>query len=135
MAAFAGRKMKVYHKTSAAASYVLLGGLQTAGFTISAEAIDITDMEDAGVVTLLDDIGTKSFEFSAEGVLTTSRMLTLAAAQTSGTALHLMKFEVHSLGDIEGEFFISSFEGSGTEGTEAATFSASFQSSGAITFS
>jgi predicted secreted protein len=45
-----------------------------------------------------------------------------------------MKFEITDLGTYAGSFCITSFEASGKEGAETARFSASFESSGPVTF-
>lgn len=134
MAANAGRNMRVQYLTSAAATPADMGGARTDGFTINNEHIDVTDKDDAGVVTFLDDIGRKSFEMTVEGVLTTGRFLGLAANAASGAAIHLFEFDVQALGTLAGSFVINSFEGSGADGAEPATFSMSIASSGAVTW-
>lgn len=134
MAAQAGRIVRVQHKTSAAASYVDVGGARTDGITFNTEYIDITDKDDDGIQTYLDDIGRKAVEMSCEGVLTTDRYMTLAATQASGSALHLMKFNIPGIGSLEGSFALPSYEVSGADGAEAATFSMTAASSGVIAY-
>lgn len=135
MAAIAGRDVRVYYKTSAAAAYGLVAGAKTENFTINNEPIDITDKDDAGVRTMLNSIGTKSVDISVEGVLATDTFLQLAVnAAASGGALHLFKFDGASHGDLEGSFFINSFSAEGSEGTDPTTFTMSLQSGGAITY-
>lgn len=133
MAAAAGRKMRVYYLTSAAATPALIGGARTDSFTVNMEPIDITDKDDTGIVTYLDDIATKQLEMSVEGVLTDGTLTSLAVNTTSGTALHLLEFSVQSIGTLAGSFFMSSFASEGAEGGDPATFTASFTSSGAVT--
>jgi predicted secreted protein len=134
MAAAAGRNMRVQYKATASAAYADMAGARTDGFTISNEHIDITDKDDSGIVTYLDDIGRKSFEMTVEGVLTTGTFLGLAANAGVSAATHLFAFDVQSLGTIAGSFVINSFEGSGADGAEAATFSMTVASSGAVTW-
>ena len=135
MAAAAGRKMRISYKTSAAATPAVIAGARTDSFTINAEPIDITDKDDTGVITLLDDIATKSVEMTVEGVLTDGTLVSLAANQTSGSSLHLLEFAVQSVGTLSGSFFMSSFSGEGAEGGDPATFTATFQSGGAVALS
>ena len=125
--------MRLKYKTSAAATAAVIAGARTDSFTINAEPIDVTDKDDAGVVTLLDDIATKSYEMTVEGVLTDGTLVSLAAAQTSGASLHLLEFDIQSIGTLAGSFFMSSFSGEGAEGGDPATFTATFQSGGAVT--
>ena len=135
MAAAAGRKMRIKYLTSAAATPAVIAGARTDSFTINNEPIDITDKDDVGIVTLLDDIATKQVEMTVEGVLTNGTLVSLAANTASGAALHLMQFAIQSVGTLAGSFFMNSFQGEGAEGGDPATFTASFQSSGAVTLS
>lgn len=134
MAAAAGRLMRVQYKAVASAAYADMAGARTDSFTINNEHIDVTDKDDTGVVTYLDDIGRKSFEMTVEGVLTTGTFLGLAANATTSSATHLFAFDVQSLGTIAGSWVITSFEGSGADGAEPATFSMTVASSGAISW-
>ena len=134
MAAIAGRDVRVYYRTSTAGTYTLIAGAKTESFTINNEPIDITDKDDAGVRTLLDDIGTKNVDMSVEGVLVTDTYLKLANGAGQGTALHQFKFDGASHGDLEGSWFINSFQAEGTEGTDPTTFTMALQSGGAISF-
>ena len=77
----------------------------------------------------IDDDGSET----VEGVLTDGTLVSLAAAQTSGASLHLLEFDIQSIGTLAGSFFISSFSGEGAEGGDPATFTATFQSGGAVT--
>lgn len=134
MAEIAGRDVRVYYKTSAAATYALIAGAQTESAAINAEPIEITDKDDSGWRTLLDDIGTKSVDLTVEGVLATDTYLQLAINAAQGSALHLLKFDGASHGDLEGSFFINSFTYEGAEGTDPTTFTMSVQSGGTVTY-
>jgi len=126
MAAMAGRKVRVQIATTDVAA------ARTDGITLGTETIDITTKDEAGIVTLLDDIGTKSVEMSCEGVLVGTDLLDIATANGEGSTLNAYTFVIDGLGDFAGQFAITSFEVSGAEGTDPATFTASFASSGAI---
>lgn len=132
MAAMAGRKLRIKYDSGGGAAVV--AGARTDSMTINNESIDITDKDDVGVRTLLDDIGTKGLEMTCEGVLIDNTFAALANAAAATSALHDFEFEMGSVGTYSGSFFISSFEMSGAEGTDPATFTMSVQSSGAVTF-
>lgn len=132
MAAKAGRKLRVKYDSGAGAA--VIAGARTDGLTINNEMIDITDKDDAGIRTLLDDIGVQSLSMSCEGVLLNDTLAGLARGAGEGSALHDMEFEDDGVGTYAGSFFITSFEYSGAEGTDPATFSCQFESSGAVTF-
>ncbi len=136
MAATSGRKLRVKYDAdgAGAGTAVVIAGARTDSLTIANEAIDVTDKDDVGVRTLLDDIGTKGMEMSCEGVLTDDTLAALARGATTSASLHWFEFDIDGIGNYRGEWFISNFEMSGAEGTDPATFSATFQSSGAITF-
>jgi len=132
MSAIAGRKLRI--KYDAGAGAIVIAGARADTFTISNEMIDITDKDDAGVRTLLDDIGTKTFSMSVEGVIKDTILLKLAAGAGVGTALHDFEVLLDGLGTATGSWFISGFESAGSEGTDPATFTCSLESSGNVTF-
>lgn len=128
MAAGAGRRVRVK-----------VGGTDVAGartdtLTINNTPIDITDKDDAGVRTYLDDIGTKSLDMSVEGVLINGTLMDSAQGAGTGTALSSMSFAITGIGTFAGNFFISSFETAGSEGDEPNTFSMSVQSGTSWTY-
>ncbi len=136
MAAASGRKLRIKYDADGegAGTAVVIAGARTDGLTISNEYIDITDKDDSGVRTFLDDIGTQSISLSCEGVLKDDTLQGLARSAGEGTALHYFEIEVASIGTYRGQFAITSFELGGASGSEAMTFTASFESSGPITF-
>lgn len=131
MAASAGRAIRIKYDPGGGA--VVIAGARTDSVTINNTSIDITDKDAAGIVTLLDDIGTKQFSMSVEGVATESTIGDLAAAAGAGTALHDFEIDVAGLKTYSAEWFISDFEYSGAEGDEASTFTCSLTSSGTVT--
>ena len=133
MAAEAGRDLRIKY-ASDGSTYVVVAGARTDSMTFNNEAIDITDKDDAGVRTYLDDIGVKSMSLSCTGVATASTFSALAAAASGGTALHSFQVEMGSFATYTGLFFITSFEATG-EQADTITFTLSLESSGAITAS
>jgi len=134
MAATAGRNLRIWYDADGAGgtAAVAVAGARTESLTFNNEAIDITDKDDAGVRTLLDDIGTKSMDLSCEGVLVDNTLIELAHGATTSAATHTFEIEIAGIRRYTGLFFISSFEASGAEGTDPVTFTMSLQSSGAV---
>ena len=136
MAAAAGRLMRIKYDSGAGAA--VIAGARTDSLTINNEGIDVTDKDDVGVRTMLDDIAVKSFSASCTGVLTDATLITLADSTTTSAALHDFEIEIGSSGAIRtysGSFFITSFEASGEDGANPITFSMSIESAGAVTAS
>ena len=132
MAAEAGRDLRISYDSGSGMAVV--AGARTDSLTFNNEAIDITDKDDAGVRTYLDDVAVKSMSLSCTGVATASTFSALAAAASSGTALHDFQVEFGSFATYSGSFFITSFEATG-EQADTITFTLSLESSGAITAS
>ena len=126
MAKIAGRKVRVQLGTTDVA------GAITDALTINREPIDSTDKDPAGVRQYLAELGTFSMSMSCSGHLDGSVLLVAANSPTIGT--HAMTFVITGLGTYAGDFCITSFEASGEEGADTARFSASFESSGTVTF-
>ena len=133
MAAEAGRDLRIEY-SSDGITYNVVAGARTDSLTFNNEAIDITDKDDAGVRTYLDDIAVKSMSLSCTGVATASTFSALAAAAASGTALHDFRVAFGSFATYTGSFFITSFEATG-EQADTITFTLSLESSGTITAS
>jgi predicted secreted protein len=135
MAAQAGRNLRIkYDPTGGTATdAAVIAGARTESLTINNTGIDITDKDDSGVRTMLNDVGTKGMSLSCEGVLTDNTLMQLAASAASTTALHTFIIEIPGLRKYSGLWFIESFEASGAEGDEPVTFSTSLVSAGAIT--
>ena len=133
MAAESGRDLRIEY-SSDGITYNVVAGARTDSLTFNNEAIDITDKDDAGVRTYLDDIAVKSMSLSCTGVATASTFSALAAAAASGTALHDFRVAFGSFATYTGSFFITSFEAIG-EQADTITFTLSLESSGTITAS
>ena len=130
MAAESGRDLRISYDSGTGMAEV--AGARTDSLTFNNEAIDITDKDDSGVRTYLDDVAVKSMSLSCTGVAKSAAFATLAQAAASGTALHDFQIEMGSFATYSGSFFIASFEATG-EQADAITFTLSLESSGAIT--
>ena len=126
MAALAGRKVRVQIATNDVA------GAQADELTINREHIDITDKDDEGVRTLLDEIGVISMSMTCSGILKDDTLADWSSDKDD--VLKVMTFVITGIGTYSGQFGISAYTPGGNEGAEAATFSATFESAGAITF-
>lgn len=132
MAAVAGRALRIKY-SSDGTTYTAIVGSTSDNFTITKEGINITDKDDAGVQTFIDDaVGTWAMSGGVEGILKDTTILALANSTTQFT--YDFQVEIAGLGTYEGKFGISSFNPTGAEGAEAVTFTAEIASSGAITF-
>ncbi len=108
----------------------LIAAVKTKSLSFNKEPVDITTDDDAGWRTLLEDVvGTKSMDFSVEGILKTNQVGAIAEGDTA-VELHLNFPTVRS---YQATFMCTSYE-AGAETAEGITFSASFQSSGPVTF-
>jgi TP901-1 family phage major tail protein len=132
MAAESGRDLRIKYDSGSGAAVV--AGARTDSLTFNNEFIDITDKDDAGVRTLLDDIAVKSMSLSCTGVATANTFSALAAAATADAALHDFEVDFGSFATYAGSFFITSFEATG-EQADTIIFTMSLESSGAITAS
>lgn len=131
MAAFAGRDFRIKYDSGGGAA--VIAGARADSVTINKGAIDITDKDDAGIRTLLNDYGTWSMDIQCSGVLVGTQLLVLAESDET-TQLVDIEVDFGTLGTFSGSFFITSFESSGEDGENPATFSCSLISSGAVTW-
>jgi predicted secreted protein len=134
MPAEAGRKLRIRYDDGGGMD--VIAGARTDSFTIANEMIDITDKDDAGVRTLLDDIGSQMLSMSVEGVMKDVILMQLAINTGEDAALHDFEIDILGLGAVTAAdgFFITNFAPSGVEGTDPATFTCGLESSGAISF-
>jgi predicted secreted protein len=124
MAKTAGRKVRIKSGGTA------IAGALTDALTINREHIEITDKDDAGIRTFLDEIGTFSMSMTCSGRLDGLTLLNIAEDSTD--VLNSFVFDIDSVGTFTGNFGITTFEIGGEDGANAATFSATFESSGVI---
>lgn len=135
MAGFNGRDLTIDF------SATTLVGIQTRGFSVSAEPVDVTTDDDNGERTLLPDPGVRSAEITVSGI--TSDEVLIAEIMT-GIAGRTLKAATINLatgtatgvltpGTITGDFFVSSVEQTG-EHDGAVEFSATLMSAGPMTY-
>ena len=125
MPALPGRDVRI------AIGAVDVAGAQMDQLTVNREFIDATDKDDASVRKLLDEVGTFSVEMTVSGRMKTTALSVWAVDATE--ANKTMTFAVGGIENWTGDFFMTNFEIGGSDGAEAATFSATFASAGAVT--
>ena len=129
MAGFNGRELTIDWDTST------LVGVRTRGVTNSNEMVDVTTDDDAGWRTLLATPGVKSVEVTVSGISSDEVLLAeFYNASTTGETLQIdLPSSLASPGNLSGTFHLASFEING-EHDGAVEFSATFQSSGEVTY-
>ena len=125
MTAFVGRKATITKGATPIAA------IRTRTVSINNEPVDITSDDDNGFRTLLQDPGTKTLDLSIEGVAKDATLLTSVMSTTD--IIETLSILFPTIGTIAGDFVVASFELAAPY-NEAATFTASMQSSGAFTF-
>ena len=123
--------MRIYEGASVG-SGTLVAGARSDSITINNEAIDVTDKGDDGWRTFLNDASVRTVDMSVEGLLDGDSLLSAALGNTQAL-LGDYVIDIEGIGTVAGEFHFSSFE-IGAPHDDAATFTASIQSSGEITF-
>ncbi len=120
-------------KVGTAAAGTTLAGCRTTSMSIGNDAVDITNKDSAGFMTLLEAAGTQKLSISAEGVFDP------AGGGQSTIEGYVMAKSINAFGlafdggkEIDGNFLITSYELSGNHDGEV-TFSISLESSGAFT--
>ncbi|MDH5796932.1 MAG: phage tail protein [Paracoccaceae bacterium] len=135
MAAAAGRAIRIAFDAdgAGAGAAIAIVGSTKDNFEITKEGINVTDKDDAGVQTFIDDVvGTWAMSGGVDGFLKDTTILALMNDTSQFT--HTMEVAVAGLGTYRGLFAITNFKVDGPEGAEAATFSFQITSSGTITF-
>lgn len=121
-----GRKLKIDWDS------VTLVGVRTRGFTATAEYVDVTTDDSSGWRTLLADPGVRSIEVTAGGITENQILLAeIMKASISGEPLSVQL--PTTTGTLGGTFMLSSYEETG-EHDGAVEFTATFMSSGAVTY-
>lgn len=112
-----------------------LVGVRTRGISNSNEMVDVTTDDDNGWRTLLATPGVKSVEVTAGGISSDEVLLAeFYNASTTGETLAItLPTTLATAGSISGTFHLASFEVTG-EHDGSVEFSATFQSSGAVTY-
>lgn len=126
MAGTNGRNLKIDYNTTT------LVGVRTKGYTVTNDYVDVTTDDDNGWRTLLATPGLRSIESTVSGI--SSDQILLAAIMAANVASATIDIQLPTTtGKLSGSFLVSSFEGTG-EHDGAAEFSATFMSTGVITY-
>ena len=131
MPAIVGRKVRL--KSGTGVSAVGIIGSQNDGITIANGEIDITDKDDNGYRTLHDDWGVRSIDVNVEGILKDVQLITIATSGTGSVLLSDYELDVPGIGTFAGDFWMNNLA-LGAPSNEGTTFTATFLSSGAYTF-
>jgi len=133
MTAEAGRNLLISIDDFAGGTELEITGQLTGNLTINREAIDITTKNDAGVQTLLADMGKFSVEVGVEGILEDATLIEYAV-DDAPTALGTASVVIGAIGTLDGTFFMSNFVVTGEDGPNAIGYTATLMSSGQVTF-
>jgi len=128
MAGASGRDLKIEWGSGPTA----LVGVRTRGYTVTNDYVDVTTDDDSGWRTLLANPGLRSIEVTVGGISSDQVLIAdIMAANVAAKTLHI-EFPI-TTGNLAGTFLVSSFEQSG-EHDGAVEFSATFMSTGAVTY-
>lgn len=130
MAKVAGRKIRIYQGSGS--TRVVVAGARSDSITINNTPIDITDKNDDGWRTFLDDVSVRSVDMSVEGLLDGSSLLAASLGVSTGL-LDAYEIDIDGIGVVSGNFHFNNME-IGAPHDDGATFTAAIQSSGVITF-
>lgn len=112
---------------------VQLVGVRTRTFSITNDYVDVTTDDDSGWRTLLADPGLRSVETTVGGICSDQVLIAeIMKANISGEPLSI-ELPTATGASLSGTFVVSSFEGS-AEHDGAYEFSATFMSTGAVTY-
>lgn len=126
-----GRDFLLYHEDGASpASYTLIAGMTTTGFTVNNSPVDVSDKDGSGIQELLADAGIQSLQIQASG-----RYVHGAAHDNLEDMAHNRTIENFKLvfgnGDsLEGAFVIDTYSRGGGHDSEE-TFDVSLIRTGA----
>lgn len=132
MAKVAGRDAVIYKNA------VAISGVRVMNIKIDNSAIDVTDKDSAGIAEVLAKAATRQITLTVEGVYKDPVLRDIAFDASTSPLLTDITFKfadaLAAKDTIGGNFFMTSYE-EGNPYEDAATFSCSFTSSGAWTFS
>lgn len=124
MTAFLGRKIRV------ARGGTNLAGVNQKSVTLNGEPVDITDDDSSGWMERLNEFDEREVEIQVEGVVKDD---TLMAAHFANTPVAAMTLTYPDGRVLAGDFAITAYQETG-ERKGATTFSATFSSSGEISY-
>lgn len=102
-------------------------GARTDSVTINNEPLDITDKDDAGWRTMLNDVGVRSVSCEVEGVLKDSVLLADGVGTATTALLKECVVTIAGIGTLTGDFFLNSIQ-IGAEQADVVTFTATLES-------
>jgi TP901-1 family phage major tail protein len=125
-----GRAVTVKRGTSP----TLIAGVRTKSMSINGEPIDVTNDDDAGVRKLMDEPGELSMEITVSGIVKSDTLRVESLSTTDRVLPTEFGFPGSvAPGKIAGDFYLASYSETG-EYQGAATFEATFQSTGALVY-
>lgn len=134
MAAQKGKAVLIKHGNGAGSEvFTTIGGLRSTTITKNDEAVDITNKDSSNVRELLGGAGISSITISGSGVFTDTAGELSLRAELGASAFNNYQFVIPDLGTYTGAFMLASLEYAGEYNGEA-TYSCTFESSGAVTF-
>lgn len=122
MAEILGRKVTV------SVGGTVVATARTTSMTVNNEPVNITSVGDDGIRRMMDEPGEKSIEITLDGLYTDASLYDLAQGASLLTEVVL----TYAGYTLTGDFFLASYN-EGQPYNEAVTFSATLQSSGAVT--
>lgn len=128
-----GRDLLIQRSTDGGTTYNTIASVRTKSVAINNEPIDITTDDSDAWRTLLAEPGNRSIDLSVSGIWTDDDLLAQISAATASVALQDLQIVYPDTSTHEGDFMINTFNVTG-EYNGAATFEASFQSSGSVTY-
>lgn len=134
MASQNGGLIRISMSDDGGTTYAEIAGALEDNATFAAEMIDGSTKDDGAWATFIDDVAMKKLTLSCSGKMVSGNtdLAEWWEAMGAGTTLRYMKFVVPDGRTYTGQFAMPSFE-NGAPHKGAGTFSATFESSGAIT--
>jgi predicted secreted protein len=108
----------------------VLAGVREKGVAFNGEPVDISSGENNGWQTLATQSGQNSVTITVSGI---DKDGVLRADMFAGTRTKEMTYSYPDGGEVAGTFFLASYN-EGNPYNEAATFEATFQSSGVVAY-
>ena len=124
-----GRSITVKRGTSP----TLIASVRTKSLSIAGSPIDVTSDDAAAVRTLLNEPGQIDVSISVEGVLKDELLIQESLSASDRVQPTEFGWPGATAGKIAGDFFLSAFSVN-AEYQGPATFSATFESAGTVTF-
>lgn len=124
-----GRTIEVWR----GAPLALVASVRTKSMTLNGEPYDVTTDDDDGVRKLLADAAEVSAEISVEGLTVDGHALAAESDNIIGR-VQPTEFRLGAVEKFAGDFFLASYSPGNGEYKGVATFAATFQSAGAVTY-